>query len=268
MQPAADLKRRLRVRRKLAQQPQKKAGREEPSLLHLPNVADCPHSVSTSRLSWEPDLPCCHWASSDLSHEQLEVGWQLLVAQSSLAIHDDVFIRKGECPQLLRWVKEQWQGTSSGLGLWMLGEHQQGQFWTCGETSEWHHAHNPVHMPLSKPPSLPEEKNLFSPDQDRIPWHAFGHADSVRCSSSSIVHVPQSDVPFVEECHSRLLIARTSFGSGYVHLTRQRSFRMTPLHESWPNVFIFSWRKSPIQASTLLLASIKPPWKFKAFHKV
>ena len=70
-QPAADLKRWLRVRRILAQQPQKEAGRKEPSSLHLPVVADYPHSVSTSRLSGSQ---ICHAVTElqvkHLPHEQ------------------------------------------------------------------------------------------------------------------------------------------------------------------------------------------------------
>ena len=102
------------------------------------------------------------------------VGWQLLQA-----IHDDVLIEKGECPQLLRPV--------NGCRCWVQSSdraHQAG----CGfECSESIHKVNvelvetpvngPVHTPLLKPPSLPEKKLVFSasgPDS----WPASaGHAD-------------------------------------------------------------------------------------------
>ena len=116
------------------------------------------------------------------------------------------------------------------------------------------------YMRLSTPSSLPE-KTCFLPIRTRLPacfrarWlsevllnRAFS---AVRCCFCRGVSLTLARTSLeVARCASR--------GSAvFAHATPSR-----------PNVFIFSWRRSPIQASKLLLASIKRPWKFKAFHKV
>ena len=148
-----------------------------------------------------------------LLHEQSRLAAPILAQ----AIHDMMSYWQenarrccGQWTDALKcWVEKRSRGTSSGLRLWILREYPQGRRWTCGETSEWHHAQILVHMPLPKPPSLPEKTSFLSfllQDQINLPacvarWLRW----------SSLVHVPHSNVAFVEEytaVHTSLKVAR------------------------------------------------------------
>ena len=162
---------------------------------------------------------------------------------------------------------EQWQGTSSGLQPWMLGENQQGQFWTCGETSEWRYI---MHITLSiclcpgKPPSL-SEKTCFLPIRTGLPACVRAGClievllnracSAVRCCfsrSRSVTHV-SAYIHLVARCDSR---GSAASALGHPFTSRDPMFSCS-VGEKVQN-----------KPQTLLLASIKPPWKFKAFHKV
>ena len=154
--------------------------------------------------------------------------------------------------QELGWVKEQWQGTPSRLRLWMLGEYPQGQRWICcRETSE-----SPCPYACAQA-TVTSRKNLFSSRfRTRSPACA-GHADWGGPRSC----VFRSPVLLLEECPvARLEVARCASHGGAV--TTCHSFA------SRDPMFSYFGQKVQDKPRKLLLASIKPPWKFKAFHKV
>ena len=172
--------------------------------------------------------------------------------------------------QVLDWVKEQWQGTWRGLRLWCSQSIHKGQRWTCGETCEWQHSHN-ITLDLSIclcPSHRHFPKNLFKfnfpPLRDQIAcmhrarWLRWTSPRRVLARAFSAVDVQSS-------CCIR---SAQIFGSDSVRLTRRRGFVMPFLWDASQCFLSYFGEKVQDKPWKLLLASIKPPWKFKAFHKV
>ena len=159
-------------------------------------MADYPHSVSTSRLSGSQN---CH----AVTERQMK---HLLHEQSRLAAPGTVWPSMMMSPLGKGNVQSCWvEGRSSGRA------HQVSCGFECSESINTFHfelVEKPVNgimqiiLSICLCPShrhFPKKLVFSRSGPDCL--HALGHADSVRCSS--IVHFSQSDVAFVEACHSR-----------------------------------------------------------------